>query len=231
MAQNLSKAKIAKLTYKHTKVAKIFYIIYPSLISYQFVKAWYCFSNLRQNTKFWHTRCNRAGKNNRKRLVLHVNLISKMAAKLSFQSNRDHWDNAAILTAQRTKIRDLKIVVYGKRLTSDTLLAIKTKSLTVKYITYRIYSKYRKLPIDTLFNYRNEAVDIKWFCAQIAWRLPCTVWRLHFTIERLDKVTAAHCKRRTSTRTSSNGCPKLFPISDNVSVVIQGVLVQHFKFL
>ena len=41
--------------------------------------------------------------------------------------------------------RDLKIVVYGKRLTPDTLLAIKIKSLTVKYITYRIYSKYRKL--------------------------------------------------------------------------------------
>ena len=47
--------------------------------------------------------------------------------------------------------RDLKIVVYGKRLTSDTLLAIKAKSLTVKYITYRIYSKYRKLRIETPF--------------------------------------------------------------------------------
>ena len=59
-------------------------------------------------------------------------------------------------------IRDLKIVVYGKRLTSDTLLAIKIKSLTVKYITYRIYSKYRKpRNRDTLFNYRNLAVDIK----------------------------------------------------------------------
>ena len=44
---------------------------------------------------------------------------------------------------------DLKIVVYGKRLTSDTLFAIKTKSLTVKCITYRIDSKYRKLRIDT----------------------------------------------------------------------------------
>ena len=45
--------------------------------------------------------------------------------------------------------RDLEIVVYGKCLTSDTLLAIKTKSLTVKYITYRIYLKYRKLRIET----------------------------------------------------------------------------------
>ena len=45
--------------------------------------------------------------------------------------------------------RDFKIVVYGKRLTSDTLLAIKTKSLTVKYITYRNYSNYRKLHIAT----------------------------------------------------------------------------------
>ena len=45
--------------------------------------------------------------------------------------------------------RDLKIIVYGKRLTSDTLFAIKTKSVTVKCITYRIYSKYRKLRIET----------------------------------------------------------------------------------
>ena len=45
--------------------------------------------------------------------------------------------------------RDLEIVVYGKRLTSDTLLAIKTKLLTVKYIIYRIYSKFRKLHIET----------------------------------------------------------------------------------
>ena len=33
--------------------------------------------------------------------------------------------------------------------TSDTLFAIKTKSLTMKYITYRIYSKYRKLSMET----------------------------------------------------------------------------------
>ena len=48
-------------------------------------------------------------------------------------------------------IRDLKIVVYGKRLTSDTLYAIKTKSLslTVKCITHKICSKYRKLCIET----------------------------------------------------------------------------------
>ena len=111
-------------------------------------------------------------------------------------------------------------------LTSDTLFAIKTKSLTVKCFTYRIYLKYR----DTLFN-RNLAVDIKWFFAHIAWRFTCTVWRLHFTVGRLDKLTAVHCKRQTSTRTSSDRCPKLFPISDNVSVVKQGVLMQHFRFL
>ena len=46
--------------------------------------------------------------------------------------------------------RDLKVVVYRKRLTSDTLFAIKTNSLTVKYFTYRIYLKYRKLRIQTL---------------------------------------------------------------------------------
>ena len=50
---------------------------------------------------------------------------------------------------QLAVIRDHKIVVCGKRLTSDTLLAIKTKSLTVKYVTYRIYSQYRKLHVET----------------------------------------------------------------------------------
>ena len=28
----------------------------------------------------------------------------------------------------------------------------------------------------------------------------------------------------------SAGCPKLLPVSDNVSMVIQGVSVQHFRF-
>ena len=46
-------------------------------------------------------------------------------------------------------IRDLQIVVYGKRLTPDTRLVIQIKSLTVKYITYRIDSKYRELRIET----------------------------------------------------------------------------------
>ena len=35
-----------------------------------------------------------------------------------------------------TDIRDLKINVYGKRLTSDTLFAIKAKSLTVREMFY-----------------------------------------------------------------------------------------------
>ena len=46
-----------------------------------------------------------------------------------------------ISSAVYISIRDLKIVVYGKRLTSDTLFATKTKSLTVKCFTYRIYLK------------------------------------------------------------------------------------------
>ena len=39
-------------------------------------------------------------------------------------------------------------------------------------------------------------------------------------------LTMVHCKRRTSSQTSCNGCPKLFSISDNVSVVMHGVLIQ-----
>ena len=56
---------------------------------------------------------------------------------------------AKVSTLTPANSRNLKIVVYGKRLTSDTFLAIKTKSLTVKYITHRIYSKYQKLGIET----------------------------------------------------------------------------------
>ena len=50
----------------------------------------------------------------------------------------------------------------------------------------------------------------------------------YFTIGRLDKLTAAHFKRRKSSQTSGGGCPNLFPISANVSVVIEGVLVAAF---
>ena len=46
--------------------------------------------------------------------------------------------------------RHLKIAVYGKRLTSDTLFAVKTKPLTVKCFTYTIYSNDRKRRTETL---------------------------------------------------------------------------------
>ena len=54
------------------------------------------------------------------------------------------------LNREMRKIRDLKIDVYGKRLTSHTLFAIKTKLLTVKCFTYTIYSKERKRRTETL---------------------------------------------------------------------------------
>ena len=56
-------------------------------------------------------------------------------------------DNAFIC-CESIYIRDFKIDVYGKRLTSDTLFG----TLTVKSFTYtyRIYSKYRKLHTETL---------------------------------------------------------------------------------
>ena len=68
---------------------------------------------------------------------------------------------------------------------------------------------------DTLLNYRDLAADIKWFCAQ-------TAWRLHSRSLQTPNVNS-----------NVNQWMKLFPISDNVSykVVIQGVLVQHFRFL
>ena len=54
-------------------------------------------------------------------------------------------------------IRDLKIVVYGKRLTSDTLFAIKAKSLNVKCFTYL-----SKIPKTTYrAQHSNLVVDIK----------------------------------------------------------------------
>ena len=82
--------------------------------------------------------------------------------------------------------RDVKIDVYGKRLTSDTLFAIKTISLTVKCFIYRIYSKKRKHRTETL-----RLTTVTWwlilndFSAHVARRLIYAVWRLHFTIRRL----------------------------------------------
>ena len=40
-------------------------------------------------------------------------------------------------------------LTFQQRLISDSLFAIKTKSLTVKCSKYSIYSKYRKLGIET----------------------------------------------------------------------------------
>ena len=85
-------------------------------------------------------------------------------------------------------------------------LFVRCKNKIIDRFTYRIYSKYRKLGIETL-------------CL--------TKETQRFSIERLDKLVALHCKSRTSTRTSSDGCRKLLPIIDNVSVVIQDALVQH----
>ena len=85
-----------------------------------------------------------------------VALYVKTAINANLRQNLVSHDLEVIcLEIKRAKskpffvIRDLKIVVYGKRLTSDTLFAIKTKSLTGKCITYRIYSKYRKLCTET----------------------------------------------------------------------------------
>ena len=53
-----------------------------------------------------------------------------------------------ILFYYKERAWGLKIDVYGKRLTSDTLFALKTKTFTVKCFTYTIY--YRKLRTETL---------------------------------------------------------------------------------
>ena len=50
-----------------------------------------------------------------------------------------------------SNIRELKIDVYGTAITSDTLFATKTKSLTVTCFTCRIYLKDRKLRIETIY--------------------------------------------------------------------------------
>ena len=115
-----------------------------------------------------------------------------------------------------------KIAVYGKRLTSDTLFAVKTKPLTVKCFTYTIYSNDQKRRTEILcFTAVTWWMISNDFPAHVAWRLTCAVSRLYLKTGRLDKLIVVHCQRRTTTRTPSYGCPKLFLISDNVSVVTQ----------
>ena len=96
----------------------------------------------------------------------------------------------------------------------------------MKCFSYTMYSKDRQLRTETLCLITQTWRLILNDCsAHMAWRFTCAVWRLHFTVERLDKFT--HGKRRTSTRTSSDGWPKLLPINDNVLMIIQGA----FKIL
>ena len=112
------------------------------------------------------------------------------------------WSHAKVIRrlfiqGKASQGRDLKIDVYGIRLTSDTLFAIKTKSLTVECFTYRIYSKYRKLHTETL-------------CLTIE------TWRLIFFTSAFYNWTVRQTHSgslQTSTRTSSDGYPKLLPLS------------------
>ena len=58
MAQYLSKTKMAEIDLQVNETS--FNIVFSSLTSYHFVKAWSYFSKLSQNTKFWRIRCNAA---------------------------------------------------------------------------------------------------------------------------------------------------------------------------
>ena len=60
------------------------------------------------------------------------------------------------------------------------------------------------LHIDRSFGHRQLLTDVNYFPAYMASRLNCGVSCLNSTIELLDMLIAAHYKRETSTRTSSD---------------------------
>ena len=71
------------------------------------------------------------------------------------------------------------------------------------------------------------AIDINNFSARMAWRLKCGIWRINVTIGWLDMLTAVQYKRQLKLK--SNWGLELLSISDNVSLVIQSVLVQYCR--
>ena len=95
------------------------------------------------------------------------------------------------------------------------------------FYLYGIYLPHR----DPLLNYRNLVVDIKrFFCSR---SLTFDLCRLTFTFYNWT-ATHAHSGSLQTSNVNSN-VKRLRPqtilsISDNVSVAIQGVLVQHFLF-
>ena len=95
------------------------------------------------------------------------------------------------------------------------------------FYLYGIYLPHR----DTLLNYRNLVVDIKrFFCSR---SLTFDLCRLTFTFYNW---TAGHAHSGSLQTSNVNSNVKrlrpqtILSISDNVSVAIQGVLVQHFLF-
>ena len=107
--------------------------------------------------------------------------------------------------------------------------------MTVKCFTYMIFLKDRKLRTETLCltteTWRLMSNDfLLKTCSLIFDLCRFTFAFYNWTARQAYVQRFTACKLRTSTRTSSDGSPKLLPISDNVSVVIQGVLAQHFRF-
>ena len=102
----------------------------------------------------------------------------------------------------------------------------------MKCVTYKVCSKYRKLRIETTcLTTETWRLVLNDFCSR---SLTFDLYRLTFTFYNRTARQAHHRSLQTSNVNSNvkrYGPSEGFPISDNVSVVIQGVLVQQFRFL
>ena len=79
----------------------------------------------------------------------------------------------------------------------------KTSNREMFYL-YELLIRINTLHIDRWFDHRHLLTDVNYFPAYMASRLNCGVSCLNSTIELLDMLIAAHYKRETSTRTSSD---------------------------
>ena len=121
-------------------------------------------------------------------------------------------------------VRKFKIYVHRTRQTQTIHFLRKPNQWRVKCFRYTTYSKGRKRRTETLCLITEtwRLIYIKRFSAHIASRLTCAVWRLNFTIGR----TSNAMTKRMRSWIIAHGHPLY-----DVSVVIQGVLVQNFRFL
>ena len=92
--------------------------------------------------------------------------------------------------------RDLKIAVYGKRLTSRNFFVIKSKSWTVKCLSYTIYYRNLKRCFKTLCMTTKTLSPMGISLGHPSLDVRVDIWHLQWTAMSLSSRSIVKCKRQ-----------------------------------